>query len=48
MFSGFAAMKAIGKLFVESSEFIHEIFNISFAKVKLWNGVKVFVVSYIW
>lgn len=38
-------MKTIGKLFVETSKFINEIFNIALAYVKLWNGVKVFITS---
>jgi hypothetical protein len=45
MFPGFASLKAVGKLFVESFEFIAETFNIAFAKVKFWDWIKVFVTS---
>jgi hypothetical protein len=45
MLPGFAPLKAVGELFVESFEFIAETFDIAFAKVKFWDWIKVFVTS---
>jgi hypothetical protein len=45
MLPGFAPLKAISELFVESFEFIAETFDIAFAKVKFWDWIKVFVTS---
>jgi hypothetical protein len=45
MLPGFAPLKAISELFVESFEFITETLDIAFAKVKFWDWIKVLVTS---
>jgi hypothetical protein len=46
VFPGFASYKALGELFVETSEFVHERRNIVSAQVKFRDWVEVFVTSW--
>ncbi|MFC1835359.1 hypothetical protein ACFL2Q_11590 [Thermodesulfobacteriota bacterium] len=44
----FASLKALGELFVESSEFVPEICNIAFVQIEFWNRVEVVITSDAW